>query len=97
MPSPALFYTGDSPINPVESMESVWLSLAQPSPGAGAECTERRRWKANLTLRVPGQLGSNINRLHGELCSALVSRKDGQRSREATEGASTRVHSSRNN
>lgn len=59
-------------------MESVWLYLAEPSPGAGAKHREQQRWKESLTLRVPGQLGRNINRLHGELCSALVSRKDGQ-------------------
>lgn len=70
-------------------MESVWLYLAEPSPGAGAEHTEQRRWKESLTLRVPGQLGSSINRLHGELCSALVSRKDGQRSTEVREVVST--------
>lgn len=59
-------------------MESVWLYLAEPSPGAGAERTQQQRWKESLMLRVPGQLSSNINRLHRELCSALVSRKDGQ-------------------
>lgn len=41
----------------------------------------------------PWQLGSNITRLHGELCSALVSRKDGQRSTEVGKVASASVHS----
>lgn len=74
-------------------MLCVWgLHLAEPSPGAAAEGTEQQRWKESLMLRIPRQLSSNINRLHGELCSALGSRKDGQRSKEAREVAST-VHS----
>lgn len=53
-------------------MESVWLYLAEPSPGAGAECPEQQRWKESLMLWVPRQLGSNINRLHGECVQPLL-------------------------
>lgn len=53
-------------------MESVWLYLAEPGPGAGAECPEQQRWKERLMLGVPRQLGSNINRLHGECAQRLL-------------------------
>lgn len=65
----------------------------QTEPGLSAERSRDGR-KASRR-ESPGSSAANINRLHGELCSALVSRKDGQRSTEVREVASTRVQGSR--
>lgn len=70
-------------------MESVWLYLAEPRPGAGAECPEQQRWKESLMLWVPRQLGSNINRLHGECVQPLLA---GRMASEARRWGKRRAH-----
>lgn len=70
-------------------MESVWLYLAEPRPGAEAECLEQQRWKERLMLWVPRQLGSNINRLHGECVQPLLA---GRMASEAQRWGEQRAH-----
>lgn len=70
-------------------MESVWLYLAEPRPGAGAECPEQQRWKESLMPWVPRQLGSNINRLHGECVQPLLA---GRMASEARRWGKQRAH-----
>lgn len=70
-------------------MESVWLYLAELGPGAGAECPEQQRWKERLMLGVPRQLGSSINRLHGERAQPLLA---GRMASEARRWGKQRAH-----